>query len=209
MRGFIVGLTGGIGSGKSITAALFAQLGVAVVDADAVARELTEANGAAIPAIKQAFGSDVAAADGSLDRAAMRRLVFADAARRGQLEAILHPMIRAACDARRDAAFMAGVPYVVMEMPLLVESGNRPDHLDRVVVVDCSEEMQIKRVMTRSGLAAAEVEAIMAAQATRQQRLQAADDVIHNDAGLDVLREQVNVLHAKYCVLAEKMRNSG
>lgn len=213
MRGFSVGLGGGIGSGKSAVADRFAELGAAVIDADVIAHELTGPGGAAMPAIEQAFGAEALAADGSLDRAAMRRLVFADASRRAQLEAILHPMIRTASDARRDAAFISGAPYAVMVIPLLVESGNHRGRFDRIAIVDCPEALQVKRVMARNGLAAAEVEAIMAAQASRQARLAVADDVIHNDADLETLRTQVAVLHAKYCALAgkmkDKMRKSG
>ncbi|CAG4884566.1 dephospho-CoA kinase [Georgfuchsia toluolica] len=207
MRGFSVGLGGGIGSGKSAAADRFAELGAAVIDADVISHELTGPGGAAMPAIEQAFGAEAMAADGSLDRAAMRRLVFADASRRAQLEAILHPMIRAVSDARRDAAIIAGAPYAVMVIPLLIESGNHRDRFDRIAIVDCSEALQVKRVMARSGLAAAEVAAILAAQASRQARLAIADDVIHNDADLETLRTQVGVLHAKYCALADKMRD--
>lgn len=207
--GFIVGLSGGIGSGKSAAADRFAELGAAIIDADAIAHELTGPGGAAIPAIAQAFGAEVVAADGALDRAAMRRLVFADASRRAQLEAILHPMIHAASDTRRNAAVAAGAPYVMMVIPLLVESGNYRERFDRIAIVDCPEALQIKRVMARNGLAAAEVEAIMAAQASRQKRLDAADDVIHNDADLDALHAQVTALHEKYCAFANKMRRSG
>ncbi|MFY9328799.1 MAG: dephospho-CoA kinase [Georgfuchsia sp.] len=209
MRGFIIGLGGGIGSGKSAAADKFAELGAAVIDADVIAHELTGPRGTAMPAIEKAFGAEALAADGSLDRVAMRRLVFADASRRVQLEAILHPMIRAAGDAQCDAAFTAGAPYAVMVIPLLVESGNYRNRLDRIVIVDCPEDLQVKRVMARNGLAAAEVEAIMAAQASRQARLAVADDVILNDADLATLQAQVEVLHAKYCALADKMRGSG
>ena len=209
MRGFIVALGGGIGSGKSAAADRFAELGAAVIDADAIAHELTGPGGAAMPAIAQAFGAGVLAADGSLDRASMRRLVFADVPRRAQLEAILHPMIRATSDARCDAAFISGVPYAVMAIPLLVESGNYGNRFDRIAIVDCPEALQVKRVMARNGLAAAEVEAIMAAQASRQARLAVADDVISNDADLESLQAQVAVLHVKYCALAEKKRSGG
>lgn len=209
MRGFVVGLSGGIGSGKSAAAERFARLGAAVIDADAIAHELTGPGGAAMPAIEQAFGAQMITADGALDRAAMRRLVFDDASRRRQLEAILHPMIGAAIDARRNAAFVSGAPYVLMVAPLLVESGNYSSRFDRIAIVDCPEALQIKRVMTRNGFAAAEVEAIMAAQASRQARLKVADDVIRNDADLAMLQAQVAVLHVKYCALAEKMRRSG
>jgi dephospho-CoA kinase len=139
----------------------------------------------------------------------MRRLVFGNPERRGQLEAILHPLIRATSEARCDAAWKAGAPYVMMVIPLLVESGNFQNRFDRIVVVDCPEALQVKRVMARSGLTAAEVEAIMAVQSSRQARLNAADDVITNDSDLDALQVQVAALHEKYYVLAEQMRISG
>ena len=207
MRGFVVGLSGGIGSGKSVAAERFAELGAAVIDADVIAHELTGPSGAAMPAIEQAFGAGIVAMDGSLDRAAMRRLVFGDASRRRQLEAILHPMIGAATELRRNAAIVSGAPYVLMVTPLLVESGNYSNRFDQIVIVDCPEALQIRRVMARNGLAAAEAEAIMAAQASRQARLAVADDVIHNDADLEKLRTQVDSLHAKYCALADKIRD--
>lgn len=209
MKGFIVGLGGGIGSGKSAASDKFAELGAAVIDADVIAHELTGPGGAAMQAIEQAFGAQLVAANGSLDRAAMRRLVFGDAARRGQLEAILHPMIGAVTEARRNAALESGAPYVLMVAPLLVESGNYKIRCNRIVIVDCPEALQIQRVMARNGFAAAEVEAIMAAQASRQARLAVADDVIRNDADLAALQAQVTALHEKYCALADKMRISG
>jgi dephospho-CoA kinase len=209
VKHFVVGLTGGIGSGKSAAAEYFSVLGATVIDADAIAHELTRPAGGAIPAIKKTFGCEALAADGSLDRAAMRRLVFGNPERRGKLEAILHPLIRATSEARCDAAWKAGVPYVMMVIPLLVESGNFQNRFDRIVVVDCPEALQVKRVMARSGLTAAEVEAIMAVQASRQARLNAADDVITNDSDLDALQVQVAALHEKYYVLAEQMRISG
>jgi dephospho-CoA kinase len=205
----VVALTGGIGSGKSAAADKFAELGAAIVDADAIAHTLTAAGGAAMPAIEGAFGPDVVAADGSLDRGAMRNLVFADGVRRAQLEGILHPLIRAASEARRDAALAAGAPYAMMVIPLLVESANYRARFDRVVVVDCPEALQIQRVMARSGLAAKEVASIMATQASREQRLAVADDVIHNDADLETLHAQVVVLHEHYLALADKKRRGG
>lgn len=209
MKGLIIGLSGGIGSGKSAAADRFSGLGGIVIDADVIAHELTGPGGTAMPAIEQAFGAEVVAANGAMDRAAMRRLVFADAPRRAQLEAILHPMINLESESRRNAAFATGAPYVVMVVPLLVESGKYNDRFDRIAIVDCSEELQIKRVMARNGLTAAEVRAIMAAQASREARLAVADDVIRNDADLAALYAQIGVLHANYCALADKMRRSG
>lgn len=191
----IVGLTGGIGSGKSAAADCFAALGISVVDADAVARELTLAGGAAMPAIEAAFGSSVIAADGSLDRTAMRQLAFSDKDARKRLEAILHPLVRQICNDRCQAA---PPPYVVLMVPLLVESGSYRERVQRLVVVDCPEAMQIERVMARNGLSQEEVERIMAAQASRAERLAAADDVIDNTGNLEDLARQVTALHDKY-----------
>lgn len=195
MSGFVVGLTGGIGSGKSTVADLFVGAGAGLVDTDAIAHELTAPDGAAMPAIAAAFGAAVLTPTGALDRAAMRQRVFADAGARQQLEAILHPMIRQLSDAR---CLAATTPYVVLAVPLLVESGTYRARCDRVVVVDCPESLQIERVMARNGLAADQVRAIMAAQATRADRLAAADDVVLNDGGLTKLYEQVERLHLNY-----------
>lgn len=192
---FLVGLTGGIGSGKSAVGRLFEAQGVTVVDTDAIAHELTAPGGAAMAAIGAEFGPAVVAADGALDRAAMRALVFADPAARKRLEAILHPMIRAETDRR---AASADSPYVILMIPLLVESGGYKDRVHRVAVVDCAEETQIARVMARNGLPRAEVERILAAQATRAQRKAVADDLIDNDGELAALSPQVARLHANY-----------
>lgn len=199
MSGFVVGLTGGIGSGKSAAADAFARLGATVVDADAVAHDLTGPCGAAMPAIEAEFGPRVVAADGRLDRAAMRSLAFGDPGARKRLEAILHPMIGAETQRRCREALAGGAPYVVMEVPLLVESGNYRQRVQRVAVVDCDDEVRIARVMARNGLARAEVERIMATQASREARLAAADDVIDNNGSLDHLNTQVDALHAMYC----------
>lgn len=195
MSDYVVGLTGGIGSGKSTVAELFVALGAALVDTDRVAHELTAADGAAMPMLRQAFGDVVVAADGALDRAVMRRLVFADAAARARLEGILHPMIRELSAERCRAAT---APYVLLAVPLLVESGSYRERCQRILVVDCPEALQIDRVMARSGLARDEVEAILASQATRQQRLAIADDVINNDGELTRLEQQVAILHRQY-----------
>ena len=196
---FIVGLTGGIGSGKSAAATLFEQLGAAVVDTAAIAHELTAPGGAAIAPIRAAFGDEVIDARGALDRAAMRRKVFADAQAKARLEAIIHPMIRAEAD-RRCAA--AAAPYVVLVVPLLVESGGYRSRVQRIAVVDCPEEVQVVRVMSRSGLSAEEARAIMAAQVGRDQRLAAADDIIDNGGDLSALRPQVEALHRRYLEMA-------
>jgi len=201
---FVVGLTGGIGSGKSAVADAFVAHGVALVDTDALAHELTGAGGAAMPEIRAAFGEAMAAADGALDRARMRRLVFADPAAKARLEGILHPLIRQMSAERcRDAA----PPYVVLAVPLLVESGTYRARCDRIAVVDCPESLQVSRVMARSGLSEPEVRAIMASQVTRAERLAIADDVIANETDLAALRARVAQLHREYLArAAEKVK---
>jgi dephospho-CoA kinase len=199
---YVVGLTGGIGSGKSAAADAFAALGAALVDTDAIAHELTGPGGAAMPALCEVFGPEVATADGALDRARMRALVFADPAARGRLEGVLHPLIR---DISAQRCRAASSPYVILAVPLLVEAGGYRERCDRIAVVDCPETLQVARVMARSGLGETEVRAIMAAQASRAERLAAADDVIANDADLDSLRARVAVLDALYrAAAAEK-----
>lgn len=197
----IVGLTGGIGSGKTTVADYFASLGAAVVDTDVIAHELTVAQGAAMPEIEATFGDSVLLADGGLDRAAMRRLVFSDPSEKCRLEAILHPMIRAASEARCQSAMAARAPYVMLVVPLLLESGAYRERVDRILVVDCDEDVQIARVTARSGLSIEEVRAIMATQASRPERLAAADDVVLNSAGTEQLFAQVVALHRHYLEL--------
>ena len=199
---FVVGVTGGIGSGKSTVTDLLAEHGAAVVDTDAIAHELTGANGAAVPAIAAAFGVEVLRADGGLDRAEMRRLVFSDALARARLETILHPMIRRESEARCDAAGAQDAPYVLLVVPLLVETGGYRERVARVLVIDCSEDVQVSRVMARSGLPADQVRAIMATQVSRAERLAIADDVVVNDGDLDSLRDQLDVLHERYLTMA-------
>jgi dephospho-CoA kinase len=198
---YIVGLTGGIGSGKSAVADLFAAQGARIIDADVIAHTLTAPQGAAMPAIRAAFGEAMITAEGALDRAAMRARVFAEPQERQRLEAILHPLIRAETD-RQAAASLGLAPYVVLVIPLLVESGAYRGRVDRLVVVDCPEATQISRVMARNGLSAEEVERIMQTQATRAQRLAVADDLIDNGGGLAALAPQVLRLHRKYLELA-------
>ena len=197
MRPYVVGLTGGIGSGKSAVADLFAERGVAIIDTDAIAHALTAPGGAAMPAIRAEFGDAVASADGALDRAAMRAMVFAEPAARKRLEAILHPLIRDESE-RRVVAQTVGSPYAILIVPLLVEAGDYRSRVDRIAVVDCAEATQMARVRRRSGLAANEIERILAAQATRAERLAAADDVIENDGELAALAPQVMRLHLQY-----------
>ena len=197
----VIGLTGGIGSGKTSAAKFFAALGVCVIDTDEIAHELTQLHGAAISAIRQDFGEDFITAEGALNRGKMRSLVFCDSASRQKLEAILHPLI--CMEAARSAA-LASSPYVVMVVPLLLETDDYREMVQRVLVVDCDEQKQIVRAMARSGLDASEVRAIMATQIARQQRLHQADDVIANDSNLAHLQQQVEALHQKYLALADE-----
>jgi dephospho-CoA kinase len=196
---FVVGLTGGIGSGKSAAADAFARLGAAVVDTDAIAHELTRAGGAAIAAVRGLFGEAAVGPDGAMDRAWVRERVFSDPEARRRLEALLHPMIRAEAGKRVAAA---AAPYVVLVVPLLVESGGYRERVQRVLVVDCPQELQVARVRARSGLAEEEVAAIVRSQASRAARLAAADDVIDNSGPLAALHNQVEKLHAAYLALA-------
>lgn len=199
---FSVGLTGGIGCGKTTVANLFAARGASVIDTDEIAHALTAPHGAAMGAIVAEFGAQYATGQGALDRARMRALVFADPTARARLEAILHPMIR---DATAAAAAVATGPYVMFVVPLLIESGTWRERVSRVLAIDCPEQLQVERVMARSGLPEAQVRAIMAAQVTREQRLAAADDVIENADGLDALAPQVDRLHAFYMENAKRM----
>ena len=196
---FTVGLTGGIGSGKSAAAQVFEELGIMVIDTDAVAHALTGPGGAAIEPIRAAFGAAYLTPEGALERARMRELVFANASKKRLLESILHPLIRARTSELVQAARS---PYVILMVPLLVESGDYRRRCQRVLVVDCPEELQVERVMARSGLAAGQVRAIMANQIAREARLAAADDVVDNSQDLAQLRRQVEALHASYLQLA-------
>jgi dephospho-CoA kinase len=198
---FSVGLTGGIGCGKTTVADMFAELGASVIDTDVIAHSLTAPHGAAMPALLAEFGEDFATPEGALDRAKMRALVFTDATARSRLEAILHPRIREATAA---AAAIATGDYVIFVVPLLIESGTWRERVTRVLAIDCPEEIQVARVMARSGISEAQVRAIMAAQVTREQRRAAADDIILNDDGLDALRPQVELLHAMYLSQAKQ-----
>jgi dephospho-CoA kinase len=187
-----IGLTGGIGSGKSTVLQMFAELGAAVIDADAISRASTAAGGAAIPAIAQRFGSQFITPGGALDRERMRAHAYADAQARKQLEEIIHPLVGQESARQVEAAMAAGVPCIVFDIPLLVESGRWRAQVDRVVVVDCSPETQIERVVARSGLKPDDVRAIIAAQAARADRLAAADVVICNEhVSLGELRDIV------------------
>jgi dephospho-CoA kinase len=200
-RRFSVGLTGGIGSGKSTVAELFAAQGAAVVDTDLIAHRLTASHGAAIPHIRTIFGDGYLTAEGAMDRQKMRAAVFADPAAKARLEAILHPLIRS--ETERAAAAARG-PYLLFVVPLLVESGVWKQRVSRVLVVDCPEEVQIRRVMQRNGFSEEQVRAIMATQAPRALRLAAADDVIRNDGDdASALQAEVAALHRRYLSLAQ------
>jgi dephospho-CoA kinase len=194
-----IGLTGGIGCGKSTVADLFAARGATLVDTDLIAHGMTAPHGAAMAALAAEFGPAFVTPEGALDRAAMRALVFGDARAKQRLEAILHPLIRA--EAERQAAAATGL-YVVFVVPLLIESGAWRDRVARILAIDCSEATQVARVMARNGLPEAQVRAIMATQVSRAARLAAADDVIDNDGRIDSLVPQVDALHARYLALA-------
>jgi len=198
---FSIGLTGGIGSGKTTVADMFAARGVPVIDTDLIAHQITAPGGVAMPLIESAFGPQYVAADGSLDRARMRTRVFGDGAAKAQLESITHPLIRAESERQRDLARGA---YHIVVVPLLVEAGPRAVKTDRVLVVDCPVDTQIERVMQRNGFSRDQVLAIIARQATREARLAAADDIIVNNAQatLDTLEREVEALHANYVRMA-------
>lgn len=192
-----IGLTGGIGSGKSTVAALLAGHGASVVDTDVIARELTLAGGAAIAPIRETFGDDYIDGTGALDRERMRTLAFADPQAKGQLEAILHPLISVEATRQSDV-LPTGIK--VFDVPLLVESGRWQARVDRVLVVDCSETTQVQRVLQRSGWSPDTVRAVMAQQAPRALRLACADAVIHNDGlSLAQLAAEVDALWAFWC----------
>ena len=194
-----LGLTGGIGSGKSTVAQILADLGAAIIDADAIARSVALPGGAAIGAIATEFGSDFITPQGALDRDRMRELAFADASAKRRLEAIVHPLVGQETRRQADAAMHAGYRCIVFDIPLLVESGRWRQSLDWVLVLDCAAETQIKRVMARSRLSRSAVEQIIAAQSPRLQRLAAADMVIANDGlPLEKLRAQVLQIAARF-----------
>jgi dephospho-CoA kinase len=199
VRRFSVGLTGGIGSGKSTVADMLAARGAAIIDTDRIAHNLTAPGGPAIPEIRTQFGDAFLTQEGAMDRAKMRAYVFAESTAKARLEAILHPLIRIETE---QAAEQAQGTYLVFAVPLLVESGTWKQRVSRVLVVDCTEETQVRRVISRSGLPEAQIRAIMAAQASRKERLDAADDVIDNDGDVMALVPQVDRLHALYTSLS-------
>ena len=198
---FRLGLTGGIGSGKTTVAQMLAARGAAVIDADAISRALTASHGAALPAIATQFGTHVIGPDGALNRSAMRQMIFADPAARRRLEAILHPLVEQALEEQTREAAMRSVRCVVFDVPLLIENFARwQSRIDALLVVDCPEEVQITRVMARSQLSREEVMYILSAQASRAQRLAMADFVITNDAGttLQALQKQLEALLPRF-----------
>jgi dephospho-CoA kinase len=197
-----IGLTGGIGSGKSTVARLFEERGAGIIDTDVIAHDLTHANGKAIAAIRTAFGGGFITEDGALHRAKMRELIFSDAAAKQRLELILHPLIRE--QAKSQLQQLQAAPYIILVVPLLAESPAFQQLVRRILVVDCDETTQVARVVVRSQLTEPEVRAIIARQTPRAERLRLADDVIRNDAGLDELAAQVAVLHERY----SNMQNS-
>ena len=202
-RVFRVGLTGGIASGKSTAAGFFGALGVPILDSDQIARDVVEPGQPPLERLIERFGRSILTPDGHLNRPALRDIVFSDPRARADLEALTHPAIGAAMEARSASA---GGPYQILLIPLLVEK-NLGSHVDRVLVVDCDEALQVRRLHQRDGSTPAQAQAILNAQAPRAARLEAADDVIHNDADIRAVRDQVAALHARYLELARGQRS--
>jgi dephospho-CoA kinase len=201
-RPFRVGLTGGIASGKSTAAKFFGALGVPIIDTDQLARDVVEPGQPPLERLVERFGSSILTPDGHLDRPALRTIAFSDARARADLEALLHPAIGAAAEAR---SAEAGGIYQILVIPLLVEK-SLGTQLDRVVVVDCDEELQIRRLQARDGSTLEQARAILNAQTSRAARLKAAHDVIKNDGDMTAVRDQVATLHARYLELAQQAR---
>jgi len=201
-RAYRVGLTGGIASGKSTAAKFFGALGVPILDSDQIARDVVEPGQPPLGRLVERFGPSILTPDGHLDRPALREIVFSDPRARADLEALTHPAIGAAMEAR---SAETGGPYQILVIPLLVEK-NLSAHVDRVLVVDCEEQLQLKRLRAREGSTLEQARAILNAQASRAARLKAADDVIHNDTDMNAVREQVAALHARYLDLAQQAR---
>lgn len=195
-----VGLTGGIASGKTTVANLFAELGAGIVDTDRVAREVVDPGEPGLAAVREAFGPSVMSSSGQLDRRALRSVVFADPEKRRKLEAILHPLIRARTLEKLD---QVEAPYALVVVPLLLETGFE-SLVDRVAVVDCPREMQLERLLLRDGIDPDEAESMLGAQMDRETRLARADDVIDNSGDLDATRERVRELHAQYAAHTEE-----
>lgn len=198
----VVGLTGGIGSGKSSAGKIFMELGIDVIDTDQISHELTQSGGAAIPAIRSQFGDEFIAVDGALDRIKMRQLVFSDNHQRSKLEALLHPLILKETT-RRIHQYHS--PYIIVAIPLLFETDDYNHLIQRTLVIDCDEHLQITRTIARSNLSAEEVKAIMASQVSRWKRLEMADDIIINNQTIDHLRAQITELHKTYLSLSKKI----
>ncbi len=201
MAALIIGLTGGIGCGKSSACKVFSELGIDVIDTDQIAHELTQHNGTAIPAIRSLFGDAYITADGALDRMKMRKLVFTDSHWRIKLEKLLHPLILEATAKRIQQCKSS---YAIVAIPLLFETNDYGHLIHRILVIDCDEHLQIARTMVRNHLSAEEVKAVMAAQVDRKQRLERADDIITNNQDLNQLREQVVGMHRKYTMLSSQ-----
>ncbi|HUI58655.1 MAG TPA: dephospho-CoA kinase [Steroidobacteraceae bacterium] len=201
-RPFRVGMTGGIASGKSTAARFFEALGVPIIDTDQLARDVVEPGQPPLERLVERFGPSILTADGHLDRPALRAIVFSDPKARADLEALTHPAIGAAVQARSEAA---GGIYQILVIPLLVEK-NLGSQLDRVVVVDCDEDLQIRRLQARDGSTLEQARAILSAQASRAARLKAAHDVLKNDGDINAVRDQVATLHARYLELAQQAR---
>ena len=197
---FIVGLTGGIGCGKSSASQLFSELGIDVIDTDVIARQLTQPGGQAISAIRDSFGNAFLTADGALDREKMRNLVFSDSRARQQLEKILHPLILQETIAQIEHSRS---PYTILVVPLLLETNDYNPIVQRILIIDCEEQIQISRTMARSQLSEQQVKAIMAQQISRKDRLRKADDVIVNDRDIECLKAQIIQLHHQYLMLSE------
>jgi len=202
-RVFRVGLTGGIASGKSTAAGFFGALGIPVLDSDQIARDVVEPGQPPLERLIERFGPSILTADGHLDRPALRNIVFSDPKARADLEALTHPAIGAAMEAQSSAA---GGPYQILVIPLLIEK-NLVSHVDRVLVVDCEEALQLRRLRERDGTKGPDARAILNAQTTRAARLKAADDVINNDAAKSAVQTQVAALHARYLEFASRPRN--
>jgi dephospho-CoA kinase len=202
-RVFRVGLTGGIASGKSTAAGFFIALGIPVLDSDQIARDVVEPGQPPLERLIERFGRSILTADGHLDRPALRNIVFSDPKARTDLEALTHPAIGAAMEAQSSAA---GGPYQILVIPLLIEK-NLVSHVDRVLVVDCEEALQLRRLRERDGTKGPDARAILNAQTTRAARLKAADDVINNDAAKSAVQTQVAALHARYLEFASRPRN--
>jgi dephospho-CoA kinase len=201
-RPYRIGLTGGIASGKSTAAKFFGALGIPILDSDQIAREVVEPGQPPLERLVARFGPSILTPDGHLDRPALRDIVFSDPMARADLEALTHPAIGAAMEARSAAA---GGPYQVLVIPLLVEK-NLSSHVDRVLVVDCDEELQVRRLRDRDGSTPEQAQAILGAQAPRAARLRAADDVITNEADMSAVQDQVAALHTRYLKLATQLR---